>query len=129
LIVIAPATANTIAKARAGIADNLLLNTLLVAQCPVIMAPAMHTQMWEHPATQENIAVLQARGVHIIPPATGQLTGADSGPGRLPEPEEIFAYAWAILTGENREMRATQDSAERTSLRGRHILVTAGGTH
>lgn len=129
LIVIAPATANTIAKARAGIADNLLLNTLLVAQCPVVMAPAMHTQMWEHPATQENIAVLQARGVHIIPPATGQLTGADSGPGRLPEPEEIFAHAWAILTGENPETRAMQDSAERTSLRGRHILVTAGGTH
>ena len=129
LIVIAPATANTIAKARAGIADNLLLNTLLVAQCPVVMAPAMHTQMWEHPATQENIAVLQARGLHIIPPATGQLTGADSGPGRLPEPEEIFAHARAILTGENPETRATQDSAEHASLRGRHILVTAGGTH
>lgn len=129
LVVVAPATANTIAKARVGIADNLLLNTLLVAQCPVVMAPAMHTQMWEHPATQENIAVLQARGVHIIPPASGQLTGADSGPGRLPEPEDIFAQSWEILTGEHPDARAEQHSAEQSTLRGRTILVTAGGTH
>ena len=85
----APATANLLAKAAHGIADDLLTNTLLTARCPVLLAPAMHTEMWEHPATQANVATLRARGVLVLEPAVGRLTGADSGKGRLPEPEEL----------------------------------------
>ena len=114
LIVIAPATANTIAKLAAGLADDLLGNTVLASRAPVVIAPAMHTEMWQNPATVENIAVLRSRGVTIVGPAVGQLTGADSGPGRLEEPDEIVRAALALL--------APQDLA------GRRILVTAGGT-
>ena len=88
LVVVAPATADLLARAAHGLADDLLTNTLLTARCPVLLAPAMHTEMWEHPATQANVATLRARGVHVLEPAVGRLTGADTGPGRLPEPEE-----------------------------------------
>src|SRR5690606_225532 len=93
LVVVAPATADLLAKAAHGLADDLLTNTLLTARCPVVLAPAMHTEMWEHPATVENVATLRRRGVLVIEPAVGRLTGADTGKGRLPEPAEIFAYA------------------------------------
>ena len=85
LVVVAPATADLLARAAAGLADDLLTTTLLTAHCPVVFAPAMHTEMWDHPATQANVATLTARGAHIVPPASGRLTGADTGPGRLPE--------------------------------------------
>ena len=114
LIVIAPATANTIAKLAAGLADDLLGNTVLASRAPVVIAPAMHTEMWQHPATVHNITVLRSRGVSVVGPGVGQLTGADSGPGRLEEPEEIVRAALAVL--------APKDLA------GHRILVTAGGT-
>src|SRR5699024_1193385 len=98
LVVIAPATANSLAKAAAGLAEDLLGNILLTATVPVIMAPAMHTEMWENPATQANVATLRSRGVHIIEPAIGRLTGADTGKGRFPEPEDIWAQAQQIAT-------------------------------
>ena len=93
LIVIAPATANTIAKLATGLADDLLGNTVLASEAPVVIAPAMHTEMWRHPATQANIATLRSRGVTVVGPAVGQLTGADSGPGRMEEPDVIVAAA------------------------------------
>ena len=93
LVVIAPATADLLAKAAHGLADDLLTNTLLTAQCPVVFAPAMHTEMWEHPATQTNVATLRARGTLVLEPAEGRLTGADTGKGRLPDPEAIFEVA------------------------------------
>ena len=114
LIVIAPATANTIAKLAAGLAEDLLGNTVLASRAPVVIAPAMHTEMWQHPATVHNITVLRSRGVTVVGPGVGQLTGADSGPGRLEEPEEIVRAALAVL--------APKDLA------GHRILVTAGGT-
>ena len=116
LVVVAPATADLLARAAAGLADDLLTTTLLVARCPVLVAPAMHTQMWEHPATVANVATLRARGVHVLEPAVGRLTGADSGAGRLPEPEEIAAAAFALLAPGTRD------------LAGRHVVVSAGGT-
>ena len=90
LVVVAPATADLLAKAAHGLADDLLTNTLLTARCPVVFAPAMHTEMWEHPATRENVATLRRRGVIVIEPAVGRLTGADTGKGRLPDPAEIY---------------------------------------
>jgi len=117
LIVIAPATANTIAKLATGLADDLLGNTVLASEAPVVIAPAMHTEMWRHPATQANIATLRSRGVTIVGPAVGQLTGADSGPGRMEEPEVIAAAALA---------RAA--ASARRDLAGRRVVVTAGGT-
>ncbi|MEY9777022.1 bifunctional phosphopantothenoylcysteine decarboxylase/phosphopantothenate synthase [Arthrobacter sp. MW3 TE3886] len=97
LIVVAPATADLLARAATGQADDLLTNTLLMAgDCPVIMAPAMHTEMWQHPATEANVETLRSRGVTVLEPASGRLTGADSGPGRLPEPEAIFTAAMAL---------------------------------
>lgn len=116
LVVVAPATADLVARAAAGLADDLLTTTLLVARCPVLIAPAMHTQMWQHPATVANVATLRARGVHVLEPAVGRLTGADSGPGRLPEPEEIAAAALALVP------------PGRADLAGRHVVVSAGGT-
>lgn len=117
LVVVAPATADLLARAAHGLADDLLTNTLLTARCPVLMAPAMHTEMWLHPATQDNVATLRARGVEVLDPASGRLTGADTGPGRLPEPPEIFAAALRLL-----ERRPGADLA------GRHVVVSAGGT-
>ncbi|MFF1794196.1 flavoprotein, partial [Kitasatospora sp. NPDC058263] len=90
LVVVAPATADLMAKAAHGLADDLLTNTLLTARCPVVLAPAMHTEMWEHPATRENVATLRRRGVVVLEPAVGRLTGKDTGKGRLPEPSAIF---------------------------------------
>lgn len=90
LVVVAPATADLLAKAATGQADDLLTNVLLTARCPVVLAPAMHTEMWDHPATQANVATLTERGVHVVPPASGRLTGKDTGPGRLPEPEDLY---------------------------------------
>jgi phosphopantothenoylcysteine decarboxylase/phosphopantothenate--cysteine ligase len=114
LIVIAPATANTIAKLASGLADDLLGTTVLASRAPVVIAPAMHTEMWQNPATVHNIALLRSRGVTVVGPAVGQLTGADSGPGRLEEPDEIVRAALAVLRSKD--------------LAGRRILVTAGGT-
>jgi phosphopantothenoylcysteine decarboxylase/phosphopantothenate--cysteine ligase len=114
LIVIAPATANTIAKLAAGLADDLLGTTVLASAAPVVIAPAMHTEMWQNPATVANIATLRSRGVTVVGPADGQLTGTDSGPGRMVEPDELVASALAALRPRD--------------LAGRTVLVTAGGT-
>ena len=116
LVVVAPATANTLARMAAGIADNLLGVTLLATTAPVLVAPAMHTAMWEHAATQQNVATLRARGVHIVGPADGPLTGGDSGPGRMSEPDEILAAALALLP------------APTGDLTGRTVAVSTGGT-
>ncbi len=123
LVVVAPATADLLAKAAHGLADDLLTNTLLTARCPVVFAPAMHTEMWEHPATQGNVATLRARGAVVIEPAEGRLTGADTGKGRLPDPGEIFALV-ADLLGRGPQSAAgpVQDLA------GRRVVVSAGGT-
>jgi phosphopantothenoylcysteine decarboxylase / phosphopantothenate---cysteine ligase len=117
LVLVAPATADLLARAAAGMASDLLTATLLTARCPVLYAPAMHTEMWEHPATQANVALLRGRGGVVLDPAVGRLTGADSGAGRLPEPPEIFAVAVRLLDG-----AASQDLA------GRRVVVSAGGT-
>lgn len=130
LVVVAPATADLLARAANGQADDLLTNTLLTARCPVLMAPAMHTEMWTHPATQANVALLRERGVHVLDPAAGRLTGADTGPGRLPTPEEIFAAAVQVAHGGADEHSTAEDSTAEhsTALAGRHVLVSAGGT-
>jgi len=131
LVIVAPATADLLARAASGQADDLLTNVLLTARCPIVMAPAMHTEMWEHPATQANVATLSERGVHIVPPASGRLTGKDTGPGRLPEPEELYAVC-ARLLEHPRAVAATAPVTEviptRGPLRGRHVVVSAGGT-
>lgn len=119
LVVIAPATADLLARAVAGRADDLLTATLLTARCPVLFAPAMHTEMWLHPATAANVATLRARGTVVLEPASGRLTGRDSGPGRLPEPEEITTFAELLLA---------RADALPFDLTGVKILVTAGGT-
>ncbi|MFJ7588594.1 bifunctional phosphopantothenoylcysteine decarboxylase/phosphopantothenate--cysteine ligase CoaBC [Streptomyces sp. NPDC097617] len=118
LVVVAPATADMLAKAAHGLADDLLTNTLLTARCPVVFAPAMHTEMWEHPATQENVAALRRRGALVIEPAVGRLTGKDTGKGRLPDPEEIFEVCRRVLA------RGTAGP----DLTGRHVVISAGGT-
>src|SRR5689334_23310849 len=97
LVVVAPATADLLAKAAHGLADDLLTNTLLTARCPVVFAPAMHTEMWEHAATRANVATLRDRGVLVVEPAEGRLTGKDTGKGRLPEPDEIFEICREVL--------------------------------
>jgi len=117
LVVVAPATADLLAKAAHGLADDLLTNTLLTARCPVVFAPAMHTEMWEHPATQENVATLRRRGAVVIEPAEGRLTGKDAGKGRLPDPAEIFEACTSVLA-----------TGGRTDLAGRRVVVSAGGT-
>lgn len=122
LVVVAPATADLLAKAAHGLADDLLTNTLLTARCPVVLAPAMHTEMWEHPATAANVETLRSRGVLVIEPAEGRLTGADTGKGRLPEPAEIFEYCRDVLS--RTETGATLSG----DLAGRHVVVSAGGT-
>jgi phosphopantothenoylcysteine decarboxylase / phosphopantothenate---cysteine ligase len=119
LVVVAPATADVLARAVAGRADDLLTATLLTARCPVLFAPAMHTEMWQHPATSENVAMLRKRGAVVLEPASGRLTGADTGPGRLPEPEEITTFAELLLE---------RGDALPHDLAGVRILVTAGGT-
>jgi phosphopantothenoylcysteine decarboxylase/phosphopantothenate--cysteine ligase len=116
LVLVAPATANTLAKAAHGLADDLLTNTLLTARCPVMFAPAMHTEMWENAATQANVATLRARGHHVLEPAVGRLTGVDTGKGRLPDPADIFRAALAVLEGREQD------------LAGRRVVISAGGT-
>ncbi len=108
LVLVAPATADLMARAAAGMAGDLLTATLLTASCPVLYAPAMHTEMWEHPATQANVSLLRSRGAIVLEPAVGRLTGADSGAGRLPEPAEIFAVATRLLA---RGARAARGAA------------------
>jgi phosphopantothenoylcysteine decarboxylase/phosphopantothenate--cysteine ligase len=119
LVVVAPATADLLARAVAGRADDLLTATLLTARCPVLFAPAMHTEMWLHPATVENVATLRSRGAVVLEPASGRLTGADTGPGRLPEPEEITTFAELLLA---------RSDAMPYDLSGIKLLVSAGGT-
>ncbi|MFF5790876.1 bifunctional phosphopantothenoylcysteine decarboxylase/phosphopantothenate--cysteine ligase CoaBC [Paeniglutamicibacter sp. NPDC012692] len=121
LVVIVPATADVLARAAAGMANDLLTGTLLATGAPVVMAPAMHTEMWEHPATVANVATLRSRGVHVIDPAVGRLTGKDSGPGRLPEPEEIYALVQPYLSD-------AASTPEELPLAGRIVAISAGGT-
>lgn len=137
LIVVAPATADLIARAAGGHADDLLTNTLLMARCPVLLAPAMHTEMWRNAATQANVALLRERGVHVLDPAVGRLTGADSGPGRLPEPEDIYAAALALVRGGSDSESAHDGDARPDAwpsgsapgpLAGTRVVVSAGGT-
>ncbi|TQS91765.1 bifunctional phosphopantothenoylcysteine decarboxylase/phosphopantothenate--cysteine ligase CoaBC [Arthrobacter sp. TS-15] len=125
LIVVAPATADLLAKAATGQAGDLLTNTLLMAHGPVLFAPAMHTEMWQHAATQANVETLRSRGVTVLEPASGRLTGADSGPGRLPEPEAIFAAAMALTEAAEQTQAVT--AAEQT-LAERIVTISAGGT-
>jgi len=120
LIVVAPATADLLARAAGGHANDLLTNTLLMASGPVLMAPAMHTEMWLHAATQANVETLRSRGVTVLEPASGRLTGSDSGPGRLPEPEAIFAAALALMQG--------NAVPGQLPLAGRTVTISAGGT-
>lgn len=115
LVVVAPATASTLAAMAAGLASDLLGTTLLATRAPVLVAPAMHTEMWLHPATQANVATLRSRGVAVVGPADGPLTGGDSGPGRMSEPEEIHRAATLLLT-------------PRRDLAGLTVAVSAGGT-
>ncbi|OBJ68315.1 bifunctional phosphopantothenoylcysteine decarboxylase/phosphopantothenate--cysteine ligase CoaBC [Mycobacterium sp. 1274756.6] len=119
LVVVAPATADLLARAVGGRADDLLTATLLTARCPVLFAPAMHTEMWLHPATQDNVATLRRRGAVVLEPASGRLTGADSGAGRLPEAEEITTFTQLLLD---------RPDALPYDLAGVRMLVTAGGT-
>jgi phosphopantothenoylcysteine decarboxylase/phosphopantothenate--cysteine ligase len=149
LIVIAPATANTIAKLAAGIADDLLGNTVLASTAPLVIAPAMHTEMWRNAATVANIATLRGRGVHIVGPASGQLTGADSGPGRMEEPEVIARVALraagvsprpaatavpepvadvVVLSERRRANEAARLPRGGVDLAGRRVVISAGGT-
>ena len=121
LVLVAPATADLLARAAAGMAGDLLTATLLTARCPVLYAPAMHTEMWEHPATQANVALLRRRGAIVMEPAVGRLTGRDSGPGRLPEPAGIFAVATRLLA-HGAVGPWTADLA------GRRVVISAGGT-
>ncbi|WP_423777123.1 bifunctional phosphopantothenoylcysteine decarboxylase/phosphopantothenate--cysteine ligase CoaBC [Corynebacterium riegelii] len=118
LIVIAPATADLMARLAAGRADDLLTSTVLVATCPVVLAPAMHTEMWLHPATQENVATLRRRGVTVLEPAHGRLTGKDTGPGRMLEPSQIALLARTVLA----------TGPIQRSLEGKRVLISAGGT-
>jgi len=120
LVIVAPATADLLARATAGMSGDLLTAVLLTARCPVIFAPAMHTEMWEHPATQANVATLRERGAVVLEPASGRLTGHDTGPGRLPEPAELMRVAVRAL--------ARGAAGLAPDLTGRQIVVSAGGT-
>ncbi|GAA1101151.1 phosphopantothenoylcysteine decarboxylase/phosphopantothenate--cysteine ligase [Nocardiopsis composta] len=118
LVFVAPATADLLARAANGLAGDLLTNTLLTARCPVVFAPAMHTEMWEHPATRANVATLRERGAIVLEPAEGRLTGADTGKGRLPDPEALFEAGRAVL----------RRGSLPADLAGRRVVVSAGGT-
>src|SRR4051812_47913134 len=119
LVLVNPATADLLARAASGRADDLLTATLLTAHCPVVFVPAMHTEMWLHPATQDNVATLRRRGSVVLPPAVGRLTGPDSGPGRLPEPADIAALATVVL--------GAGAAALAHDLTGRRVVISAGG--
>ncbi|WP_349827971.1 bifunctional phosphopantothenoylcysteine decarboxylase/phosphopantothenate--cysteine ligase CoaBC [Brevibacterium litoralis] len=125
LVLVAPATADLLAKARAGLAGDLLTATLLTTTAPVVLVPAMHTEMWQNAATVDNVAVLRARGVHVMEPAVGRLTGPDSGPGRLPEPEEIVAYALEAAGASGADPYGEAPAGD---MRGLTVLLSAGGT-
>lgn len=127
LVIIAPATADLIAKIAAGRADDLLTASVLTTTAQVVVAPAMHTEMWLNPATVANIATLRSRGVHVLDPAVGRLTGPDSGPGRLPEPEDIVAYALSVKDADAGDPAAATLDAPGV-LTGRRIVISAGGT-
>ncbi|MFC5138711.1 bifunctional phosphopantothenoylcysteine decarboxylase/phosphopantothenate--cysteine ligase CoaBC [Actinomycetospora rhizophila] len=125
LVLLVPATADLLARMTQGRADDLLTSTLLTARCPVLAVPAMHTEMWEHPATVDNVATLRRRGTVVLEPASGRLTGADTGPGRLPEPPEIAEFARLLLewsASEGEPFPLPRD------LEGRRVVVSAGGT-
>ncbi|HZA33192.1 MAG TPA: bifunctional phosphopantothenoylcysteine decarboxylase/phosphopantothenate--cysteine ligase CoaBC [Propionibacteriaceae bacterium] len=123
LVFVAPATADVLARAAGGNADDLLTNVLLTARCPVVFAPAMHTEMWQHPATQANVATLRERGSVVVEPDSGRLTGPDSGPGRLPEPADLLAVAAAVLAD-----TGIADRAAAQDMAGITVAVSAGGT-
>ncbi len=122
LVLVVPATADLLARAAAGLSGDLLTATLLTARCPVMYAPAMHTEMWEHPATARNVTTLRERGAIVVEPAVGRLTGADSGSGRLPEPAALWSLAEKVLS------RAAVRFSAPTALAGRRVLISAGGT-
>ena len=121
LVIVAPATADLLARAAHGLADDLLTTTLLATEAPVLLAPAMHTQMWENPAVRENVAALRRQGRHVLDPASGRLTGQDTGPGRLPDPEAIRDAALALVAEPARTLT-------RPSLSGLRAVVSTGGT-
>jgi phosphopantothenoylcysteine decarboxylase/phosphopantothenate--cysteine ligase len=120
LVLVAPATARVLGLYAAGISDDLLLNTLIATRAPVVVCPAMHTEMWEHPAVQDNLRLLRSRGVHVVEPGVGRLAGGDVGAGRLAEPEEVLAAVDDVLAGSG--------SAPQQDLAGVRAVVTAGGT-
>lgn len=138
LVVIAPATADSLARMAHGLASDLLGTTLLATEAPVVVAPAMHPQMWEHPATRANVATLRDRGVHLVGPVVGALTGDDAGIGRMAEPEDIVAAALAVLDAqpapagrrdaETGSGAGTGARGEQGDLAGVHVVVSAGGT-
>jgi phosphopantothenoylcysteine decarboxylase/phosphopantothenate--cysteine ligase len=128
LVIVAPATADLLARAAAGMSNDLLTATLLTARCPLIYAPAMHTEMWEHPATQANVATLRARGAIVIEPAVGRLTGKDSGKGRLPDPADLFALAVKLIAAGPGESHASVRDDRDLPLAGKQVLISAGGT-
>jgi phosphopantothenoylcysteine decarboxylase/phosphopantothenate--cysteine ligase len=125
LVLVAPATADLLARAATGMSGDLLTATLLTARCPVVYAPAMHTEMWEHPATQHNVATLRDRGAIVVEPATGRLTGKDSGKGRLPDPGELFTLAERVLAANGNHALVREGGL---ALAGRKVLISAGGT-
>ena len=128
LVLVAPASADLLARARAGRADDLLTATILATGAPVVLAPAMHTRMWLNPATQDNVAVLRERGLTVIEPDRGRLTGKDSGVGRMPEPEQIVSRSLAVLQGEFGNDDAVEPDGSSRILTGRHVVISAGGT-
>lgn len=129
IVLVAPATADFLASMTRGEARDLLGNALLATHAPVVVAPAMHTEMWEHPATRANVETLRSRGVHVLEPAVGRLTGADSGPGRLPEPEEIVSALYQVADGHSLEVAPDAPTPlQWGDLHGLRVLVSAGGT-
>ena len=129
LVLVAPASADLLARVRAGRADDLLTATILATEAPVVLAPAMHTQMWLNPATRDNVSVLRGRGLTVIEPDSGPLTGKDSGVGRMPEPEQIVSRVLAVLRKPEHGDHDAVASTEVTGrLEGRHVVVSAGGT-
>ena len=128
LVLVAPASADLLARARAGRADDLLTATILATGAPVVLAPAMHTRMWLNPATRDNVAVLRERGLTVIEPDRGRLTGKDFGVGRMPEPEQIVSRSLAVLQGEFGNDDAVEPDGSSRLLTGRHVVISAGGT-
>ena len=128
LVLVAPASADLLARVRAGRADDLLTATILTSQSPVVLAPAMHTQMWFNPATRDNVAVLRKRGLTVLEPDSGHLTGKDSGVGRMPEPERIVSRALTALRQRDEDGNDVVPAESAGRLEGRHIVISAGGT-